>query len=121
MNKKILVVEDDRDIAQLLSFILTAENYEVALASDEQEFRREAFKARPDLIILDIMLGDENGPEVYEKLLGEGLDAGIPVIFLSALASHVQQSAPRPGRNFALVAKPFDPNKLVSEIASLLK
>ncbi len=119
---KILLVDDEVQFLELLKFELTSEGFEVFTACNEEEFRMRAFSEKPDLIILDIMLGDKNGPLVYDELLAEGLlDRSVPVIFLSAL---VQDRPPIPvtaGRNYALHGKPFESEKLIQAIRSLIK
>ncbi len=119
-RKKILIVDDDPTLLELLKFTFSSSGFEVAGASGEEDFRREAQGARPDAIVLDIMLGEKNGVQVYERLLREGFDPKIPVVFLSVLARDISQTPPRSGRTYALVAKPFDPEKLVREITTLL-
>ena len=119
--KRILIVDDEWAILELLRVTFSLAGHEVSLAQNDVEFRREALASRPDVIILDIMLGDKNGMQVYEQLLGEGFDPKVPVVFLSALASDRPPTPPRAGRTFALLGKPFDPAKLVQEIHSLIK
>ncbi len=119
MNKKILIVDDDWAILELLKLTFSSAGYDVSTAQNHIEFRQMALGDRPDIIILDIMLGEKDGVHVYEELLVEGLDGHIPVVFLSVLARDTQQMPPRPGRTYALIAKPFDPDKLVEEIACL--
>jgi len=120
-RSKILVVDDDWAIVELLKFTLTSWDFEVSVARSEEEFRRGVFECRPDLIVLDIMLGDKNGVETYQALLNEGFDPKVPVVFLTVLAKDVSTTPPQPGRTFALVAKPFDPEKLAKEITCLIE
>ena len=119
MKKKILIVDDDWAILELLKVTLSSAGYEVWVAQNDSEFRHEVLSRQPDMIILDIMLGEKDGVRVYDQLLIEGLDARIPVIFLSVLAQDIQQKPPQAGRTYALIAKPFDPEKLVQEIMCL--
>ena len=118
---RILVVDDDWAIVELLKFTLATSGFEVSVARSEEEFRREALVCEPDLIVLDIMLGDKDGAQAYQVLLEQGFDPKIPVIFLTVLAQQVSTTPPQPGRTYALVAKPFDPEKLAREIACLVK
>jgi len=121
MGNKVLVVDDDPEILELLALTLTSSGYEAALARNAEEFRQKAWLLTPDLIILDIMLGEDNGPEIYDKLLAQGFNPDIPIIFLSALASDRPDVAPQQGRRYALIGKPFDPDKLVEEISGLIR
>jgi DNA-binding response OmpR family regulator len=119
MKRKILIVDDDWAVLEVLKITFSAAGYEVFLAQNESEFREVALHQGADIIILDIMLGDRDGLHVYDELLTQGLSAHIPVIFLSVLAKDIRQIPPQKGRNYALIAKPFDPEKLVEEIACL--
>lgn len=121
MGTKVLVVDDDPEILQLLELTLLSSGYDAMLARDADEFRTKVWIMKPDLIILDIMLGEDNGPEIYDKLLGQGFDPDVPIIFLSALASDRPAVAPQEGRRYALIGKPFDPDKLVEEISTLIR
>jgi DNA-binding response OmpR family regulator len=117
MKKKILIVDDDWTILELLKLTFSSAGYKVCVAQNDLQFRQVAFSEPPDVIILDIMLGEKNGVHVYDELIREGLDSHIPVVFLSILANDRQQIPPQRGRMYALVPKPFDPEKLVEEIA----
>lgn len=121
MSKKILIVDDDGSMRDLLRCCLCSAGFEVFQAGDEETFRgniREGKK--PDLIILDIMLGKADGVQVYEQCLREGFDATVPVIFLSVLARDIPPTPPQPGRVYSLLSKPFDPDQLVKEISHLV-
>lgn len=120
MATKVLVVDDDPEILELLEITLTSFGFEADLAQNADEFRRKAWVSHPDIIILDIMLGEDNGPEIYDKLLALGLNPEIPIIFLSALASDRPMVTPQEGRRYSLLGKPFDPEKLVAEISHLV-
>ena len=120
MRQKILIVDDERDLLESLEELLLGEGFKVFLADSVGEFRREALRAKPDLIILDIMLGRDNGLEVYQELLTEGLDSKIPVLFLTGLLEDRPPSPARPGRTYALIGKPFDYEELVKEVRCLV-
>lgn len=117
---RILVVDDEWPMQELLRNVLTLSGYEVDIAGNEAEFREKAFAQRPDLIILDLMLGASDGSEVYHQLLSEGLDASIPVVFLSALAQDRPSTPPRPDRKYSLIGKPFDPSELVRQLSEVV-
>ncbi|MQB00694.1 MAG: response regulator [Actinobacteria bacterium] len=82
----VLVVDDDRDIGNMLSFSLTLEGFEVSVATDGMS-ALEAMKAtRPDVILLDVMMPVLDGYGVIERMRGDEKDSCIPVIMLSAKA-----------------------------------
>jgi DNA-binding response OmpR family regulator len=121
MKPKILVVDDEWSMRELLQHLLSLSGFDVVSAGDEDEFRKVLSSDKPDAIILDIMLGDTDGTELYKQLLKDGsLKNTIPVVFLSALASDRPPTLPRPDRQYALIGKPFDPDLLVRELRHAL-
>ncbi len=119
--KKILVVDDEWAILELLRIKLTKKGFDVITASNEKEFFEQVFENKPDLIILDIWLGNEGGgTKLYDVALDGGLDPDVPVIFMSAL---VEEGTPpkraSKGGRFALYGKPFDFNFLLEDIYCL--
>ena len=121
MKPRILVVDDEWSMQELLKNTLSLSGFDVLIAGNDVEFREQAFSQKPDVIILDLMLGDKDGTKVYNRLLAEGLDASIPVIFLSALAQDRPPTPPRPDRKYALIGKPFDTEELVHQLGELVR
>ena len=119
-KQKILLVDDDQGFTGLMSTYLSEHGFTVEIASDAAGFKAKALEQKPDLIVLDIMLGDDNGPLVYEDIVLAGLDPQIPVIFLSGLLEDRPASAAAPGRTQVLHAKPIKIKKLLQEIQTLL-
>lgn len=120
MGARILLVDDDRDLLKVFKEGLSARGFEVFLAASGEEFQREAPLRKPDLIVLDIMLGNENSMRVYEELLFRGFDSSVPVIFLSGLVEDRPPSPAQPGRTYALYGKPIRLSCLAQEIHRLL-
>jgi DNA-binding response OmpR family regulator len=118
--KKILIADDDATILKLLEFTFKDCGFHVITVENERQFLDAAKAHRPDIIILDIMLGDKDGTQSYHKLLAEGFDRRVPVVFLSALAQDRPLTPPKPGRTYALLGKPFDPDALVKEVQELV-
>ena len=121
MKPLILLVDDDAGIFEVLAELLTGEGFEVRWAQNAREFELHAFSSsKPDLILLDIMLGFQNGPEIYKYLLGKGFDRNVPVIFVSGLLQEDPQPLPsHSGRHYAMHSKPFEFNRLLSDIRNL--
>ena len=120
--KKILVLDDEWSVLELLRVKLSKQGYEVLTARNAEEFRLRAFRELPDLVILDIWLGNQGGgTQVYEDVIHAGFDPSIPVIFISALIEEgtPPRHAPEGGK-FAMYGKPFDFDELLQEIRSLL-
>ena len=116
---RILVVEDQRDLALGLRANLEVEGYAVDVASTGEEALRIAGERRPDLVILDIMLPGIDGYEVLAKLRGMRLD--VPVLMLTARAEEVDKV--RGFRTGAddYVTKPFGVMELLVRIQALLR
>ena len=121
MKPRILVVDDEIEICEILREVLNAEGFEVLIAHNAAEFCLQALVKSPNLIILDINLGNSSGPEIYNDLLAKGLNSTIPVIFLSALIPEELSSPGRaiPGRKYIMHAKPFYCDRLIQDIKNL--
>jgi CheY-like chemotaxis protein len=110
---KILVVEDDRDLAVLLRRQLEGEGYQVLLAGTGEDALWLAREAKPQLITLDVMLPDIDGFAVLERLKQNPLTSGIPVVIVSVLTETE--------KGYALgavdyVVKPFEESQLLSVV-----
>src|SRR4051812_31088167 len=79
---RVLVVDDEDSITQLVSTVLRYEGFEVECAADGRSAVRVAEEFRPDLVVLDVMLPDWDGFEVYRRLSGAA--PRVPVLFLTA-------------------------------------
>ena len=114
---RILVVDDDPDVRQMLTQYLR-QNGAVALpAAREQDVRMHLKGGRIDLILLDVMLGDENGLEICGRLRSE---QDVPIIMVSALsADHQRMQGYEVGAD-DYIAKPFNPDLLLARIKAVL-
>jgi CheY-like chemotaxis protein len=122
MSKRVLIVDDDRVIQQLLEVNLELEGYDVvATASDGQEALEKIAKLKPDIVILDIMMPKMDGMAVCRHLKADPELAHIPVILLSARAQDLDiRDGLEIGAN-AYLTKPFDPVELLDVVSRLLK
>lgn len=82
-GKLIMIVDDDRDICDMLEFIMTREGFRVATALDGKDCLARVQADRPDLIILDLMMPRQGGFEVLRSLQQEGDTAKIPVVVIT--------------------------------------
>lgn len=121
MKTKILIVDDDEGLLDILKLMFKDSGFEVFTAEDEDSFLWAAMTHKPDILILDIMLGETDGTLSYQKLLAQGFDKKVPVIFLTALARDTNAILPQPGRTYALMPKPFDYDKLIEGVTSLIR
>ncbi len=121
MREKILVVEDEKDIARMLEYNLEKEGFRVLSASDGEDALDLAGRERPDLVILDLMLPGIDGLEVCKTLKGESKTSLIPVIMLTAKS---QESDKIVGLELGAddyVTKPFSPRELIARIKAVLR
>jgi DNA-binding response OmpR family regulator len=119
-NARILVVDDDQVIQQLLKVNLELEGYEVEVASDGEEALQSFGAFQPNLVLLDIMMPKLDGWEVSRRLKDDPGGNSVPIVLLSARA---QDSDVKRGSEIgvaAYVTKPFDPIALLDLVAKLL-
>lgn len=120
-KKRILLIEDERDLVKAIIFRLEDAGYDILTAFDGEEGLEKARKDEPDLIILDLMMPKMNGYKVYGLLKDDARYAKIPIIILTAKA---QQSDIDIGKQIganAYITKPFEPEALLGKIKELLK
>jgi DNA-binding response OmpR family regulator len=119
--KKILVVDDEKDVLLTLEKRLTAEGYSVITTTKSTNAVALAKSQHPDIIILDIVMPGMDGGEVAAKLREHPLTRNIPVIFLTALLSKTEEYHENRmiGSNITF-AKPFDTEELLARINGLL-
>ena len=120
MRKKILLVEDDPEMIDLLVFTLRKEGFLIATAGDGIEALKKARSLRPDLILLDLLLPELDGFVVCETLRRNSATASIPVIMVSALSSQFSRLAGLEAGATDFVPKPFSPKVLLARIKQIL-
>jgi DNA-binding response OmpR family regulator len=118
--KKILVVEDDADLAELLTFNLRASGFALSTASNGIEALKKVRSFAPDLILLDLMLPELDGFAVCEILRRASPTAVIPIIIVSAMSSQFARLAAMEAGANEYITKPFSPKQLVSRVQELL-
>jgi PAS domain S-box-containing protein len=116
-SKRVLVVEDDKDIANLIRLHLAGDGREVLVAQRGDEALEVARRERPDLITLDVLLPDADGFGVLEKLKSDPVTRGIPVIVVSILQD--RDDGLRLGA-VDYITKPIDENRLVRAVRRVL-
>jgi DNA-binding response OmpR family regulator len=121
MAQKILVVDDEDDLAELLSFSLRQEGYEVFKACNGAEALKRARAVLPDLILLDLMLPELDGMAVCEILRRLPSTAQIPIIMVTAWTSEQSRILGLEAGAADYVTKPFSPRELVLRVNRLLQ
>ncbi len=116
MAKKILLVDDEKDILDLLEFNLESEGYKTYKAKDGEEALQKATSKQPDLILLDIMLPKKDGWEVLRELRANKTTADIPVIFLTAKDSEIDEVVGLELGADDYIIKPISIRKLLARV-----
>jgi len=120
-NRKILIVEDDKDIAEMISYNLRKEGYTALSAERGDEAVDRVRRERPCLIILDVMLPGADGLEVCKALRSSQETAEVPIIMLTAKS---QESDKVLGLELGAddyMTKPFSPRELIARINAVLR
>ncbi|HEY4196211.1 MAG TPA: response regulator [Mucilaginibacter sp.] len=117
--RRILVVDDNEDILEILKLILEGYDYEVVTLADGHLLTSQVKNDRPDLILLDIMLGDMDGRELCKILKSDTKTHDIPVILISASHGMSERFKPCDAPDDFL-AKPFDINELMDKVQTHL-
>ena len=120
--KSILCVEDEPEMIDLIRLILGRRGFEVKGATGGVEGLKMLHKEKPDLILLDLMMPDMDGWEVYQQIKADEKTRDIPVIVVTAKAQSIDKVL---GLHIAKVddyiAKPFSPQELLDSIEKVLQ
>ncbi len=119
--KSVLVVDDEKDIVQMIRYNLEREGFKVESASDGNEALRKAVEVKPDLILLDIMLPGKDGYEVMKSLNQSEKTSKVPVIFLTAKSAEFDEVLGLELGADDYIVKPISPRKLISRIRAVLR
>jgi len=120
-QKKILVVEDENAIREMLSFNLSRAGYQVRPAADGREARAAIADGHPDLVLMDWMLPDISGLELTRQLKRDPHTREIPVIMLTARAEEDDRVAGLEGGADDYIVKPFSQRELIARIRAALR
>ena len=121
MASRVLVVEDEPDIRDLLAFHLERGGYQVTRAATGPEALRQLRAAPPDLVILDLMLPEMDGLEVCRRLRAEPATAALPVIMLTAKGVEVDRVVGLELGADDYVVKPFSPKEVLARVRAVLR
>ena len=121
MSAKILVVDDEQDIVELLTYNLQVHGFEVVSAAHGIEALNQARKHHPDLIVLDLMLPDIDGFSICEILRCQPSTADIPVLMLTAMAGEIPRLHGMEVGAVDYLTKPFRPRDLVQRVRGILE
>ena len=119
-KKRILIVEDEAEMVEMIKMRLEAVGYEVLAAYDGPEGLEKAKKEKPDLIILDLMLPKMDGFKVCGLLKKDTRYANIPIVMFTAKAQEEDMVLGREMGADAYITKPFEPKVLLGKIEELI-
>ncbi len=120
-GSRIVLVEDDVHILELLRHVLAGQGYEVAIAKDGEEGLAEVLRVHPDLLITDVVMPRKNGYQLVHALLNDYHDLPTPKIII--LTSRNDPAGIKTGLTVGAdvyIGKPFDIQEVVSHVAELL-
>lgn len=117
----ILIVEDEIDIAHLVSFNLERAGYKVTIASDGREGLAQALHAQPTLVVLDLMLPGMDGYQVLKEMQRDSRTHGIPVLMLTAKSQIDDRIKGLELGADDYLTKPFSPKELILRVQAIIK
>src|SRR2546422_5544820 len=118
---RVLVVEDERDVADLIRYNLTKEGYDVVVAPTGSDALKQAREVHPDLVLLDIMVPQLNGWEVCRRLKQDAETKSIPVIMVTGRVEEGDKVLGFEVGADDYVTKPFSPRELLARIRAVAR
>jgi CheY-like chemotaxis protein len=127
VTKRILVVDDRNELLQLMRRVLEDEQYQVSILQEGKEAVAKVRNLLPDLLILDLKLGNMSGQDILEEIKNDRVTADIPVILYTAAVLEADQvsklieSSPQRYNGVYLLKKPFELNDLLDKVEEMLE
>jgi two-component system, OmpR family, phosphate regulon response regulator PhoB len=121
VKERILIVDDERDILEVLRYNLEQTGFQVRTALDGRTALAELSRETPDLVVLDIMLPDMTGLEVCRRIRASERTSRLPILMLTAKAEEVDRVVGLEVGADDYVTKPFSPREVVLRIQSILR
>jgi DNA-binding response OmpR family regulator len=121
MRRKILVVDNDPEVVELLRFNLKRAGFAVGTAANGRLALNKACSLAPDLIVLDLMMPELDGFAVCEILRRDPVTCAIPILLLTAVSSQFARLTGLDAGASDYLTKPFSPRELVARVRSLLE
>jgi phosphate regulon transcriptional regulator PhoB len=121
MPSRVLIVEDEPDIRELVVHHLKREGYQVSAAAGGEEALRQVRAAPPDLVLLDLMMPAMDGLEVCRRLRQDPATAALPIVMLTAKGDEVDRVLGLEIGADDYIVKPFSPKELVARVKAVLR
>ena len=118
---RVLVVDDDRHIREVIRFALEKAGFRVSEASDGRRALEACRADPPDLVILDILMPEMDGTDVCRQLRGSGEAASLPIVFLTSKNDEIDRVLGLELGGDDYVTKPFSPRELVARVKAVLR
>ncbi len=120
MVRRVLLIEDEANIAEAIRFLLTRDGYSVEIRQDGRAALAAVSQMLPDLVILDLMLPGLSGLEVLAELRADPATAALPVLMLTAKGQGRDREAAELAGVSAFMAKPFDNSEMRAAVRALI-
>jgi two-component system, OmpR family, alkaline phosphatase synthesis response regulator PhoP len=117
----VMVIEDEKEIRDLVRYNLEREGFRVATAVDGETGLEQLFSSRPDAVVLDLMLPGRNGLEILRELRSEPTTRDLPVLVLTARGAEMDKLLGFEHGADDYLTKPFSPRELVARVRALLR
>ena len=121
MSSRVLIVEDEPDIRELVVHHLKREGYQVSVAASGEEALRQVQASPPDLVLLDLMMPAMNGLEVCRRLRKDPVTASLPIVMLTAKGDEIDRVLGLEIGADDYVVKPFSPKELLARVRAVLR
>ena len=121
MSKRIFVVDDDKEIREIVTFVLKRNGFEVAVACNGDQLQHLLVQQIPDLIILDVMMPGEDGYHIFSTLRSDPQTRHVPVVIMTAHPEDIYERISVDLGAAEHMTKPFHPFELVEKVKALLQ
>ncbi len=122
LASKVLVVDDDREMVELIQLFLTNAGYETISAHSGEEALESAFRDKPNLILLDIMMPKIDGWEVFRRIKNDPQTKDIPIAFITARTQNIDRMIGLSVMKAdGYITKPFSKKELLDEVKRMLE
>jgi two-component system alkaline phosphatase synthesis response regulator PhoP len=121
MSELVLVVEDEKEIQDLIRYNLERAGFRVVTEGDGERGLERVFSAKPDALVLDLMLPGASGLEILREVRGEPVTGDLPVIVLTARSAEMDKLVGFEHGADDYLTKPFSPKELVARLRAILR
>jgi DNA-binding response OmpR family regulator len=121
VNELVMLIEDEKEIRELVRYNLERAGFRVATAADGEAGLQQVFASRPDALVLDLMLPGINGLEILREVRAEPATQDVPVLVLTARSAEMDKLLGFENGADDYLTKPFSPRELVARVQALVR